>query len=127
MDWEGWQEETSDYDPKNMSVLPSCVQMFGMRFLLLLTSFTRPHFPCARSGSHKYLVWMSTERHHHFLTAVAGLLTSGNPNFHSQTTHFKDVTWHLAISQADRIYRAFPAKGLWIQQTEHPGSVVAVM
>lgn len=88
----------SNYDPKNVSVLPSCVQMFGLRLLLPLTSFTGHHCPGARSGLHKYLLHMSTEG---LIAAVAGLLTSGKPNFHNKTTHFKDVTWHLAISQAD--------------------------
>lgn len=113
--------------PKKVSVSPSSVQIFGLRFLPLLTSFTGHHCPRARSRLHKYLMQKSTERHHHFLAAVAGLLISGKPNFHNETTHFRDVAWHLEISQVDWIYRAFPAKGLWIQQTKHPGNVVAVM
>lgn len=75
--------------------------MFGLRFLLLLTSFTGHHCPCARSGLHQDLVQMSTERCHHLLAAAAGLLTSGKTNFYNETTHFKDMSWHLAISQVN--------------------------
>lgn len=67
------------------------------------------------------------QRHHHFLAAVAGLLTSRKPNFHEEMTHFRDMTCCLAVSQVDLILSAFPAKAWWIQETKWPGSVVAVM
>lgn len=56
----GWQGKKLRLWPKKVSVLPSCIQVFDLRPLLLPTSFAGHRCPHARLGLCKCLVQRST-------------------------------------------------------------------